>query len=99
MDRVNWGKAFWAEGTACAKREEVRPERQAVSTAWLSRPLESRADTCSGMSLSSETGYAMEKSEGAQGDLGRPVKKCSGHGRQNLDSQHNLVRLDADGMK
>lgn len=30
MDRVNWGKTFWAEGTACAKGEEVRPERQAV---------------------------------------------------------------------
>lgn len=29
MDRANWGKAFWADGTACAKGE-VKPERQAV---------------------------------------------------------------------
>lgn len=51
------------------------------------------------MSLPPETGYAMEKSEGAQEDLGRPVKKCLGHGRQNLDSQHNLISFGADGMK
>lgn len=61
--------------------------------------MEARTEACCGMPLPSETGYAMEKSEGAQGDLGRPVKECLGHGRQNLDSQHDLISLGADGRK
>lgn len=32
MDRENWGKAFWAEGTVCAKGDEMRLERQEVLT-------------------------------------------------------------------